>query len=194
MTDDEPDPEDLNEIDVVYATSDQYQIYPASTPTMDKEFNLPGWVTAALARTSVAHTASMKAAEVMAATAVDLCTDPDALSRAWEEYEERTGGDPMSVLLPEGAEPPVELPREGRDLVAAGRRGRLVPRRRRLPGIGLGRLGRLEEHVGLHPEEDARVEERPSGGPQVGRLEPLEELVRDADDVDVPGVDLAVLG
>lgn len=30
MTDDEPDPEDLNEIDVVYATSDQYQIYPAS--------------------------------------------------------------------------------------------------------------------------------------------------------------------
>ena len=53
---------------------------------------------------------------------------------------------------------------------------------------------RGEEFVRLHAQEDARVEQRPAGRPEVHRVEAVQERVRDLHDVDVPRVDGSLLG
>lgn len=70
-------------------------------------FTLPSWAGASLAKTGVAHTAFLKAAEVMATTALDLFTDESKLATVQAEYEERTADRDYPVLLPDDAEPPV---------------------------------------------------------------------------------------
>ncbi|MDR1028918.1 MAG: amidohydrolase [Clostridiales Family XIII bacterium] len=58
---------------------------------------------------SIGRKAMDRAAELMAATGVDLLCDPSLIERAKEEFDERLGGKGYRCLLPEDAEPPVDL-------------------------------------------------------------------------------------
>jgi aminobenzoyl-glutamate utilization protein B len=54
------------------------------------------------------------AGKTMACTMIDLFTNPDHLKKAWEEFNQRTGGGVggdkwMSPLLSEDFDPPVDL-------------------------------------------------------------------------------------
>ena len=51
-------------------------------------------------------------AKVMAATAIDLFTSPKVLEKIKEEFAEYSKDHPYKSLLPEGAEPPLDLNRE----------------------------------------------------------------------------------
>jgi aminobenzoyl-glutamate utilization protein B len=70
---------------------------------------LPTWTTAALADTPVAHECLFTASEIMAATAVDLLSDPDALERARAEHADRTADHRVPLLLDEDDEPPTDV-------------------------------------------------------------------------------------
>ena len=70
---------------------------------------IPNWCNAAFAATGVAHETVLAAARAIATSAVDLILSPETLDEAWREFHERTGGKPMPVRLPAGAEPPVDL-------------------------------------------------------------------------------------
>jgi len=88
-------------------------------------------------------------------------------------------------------EPAVHLLFQCRERVRAGW---LDLAHRLLPGLGLGGLLVVFQHrIPLHPQQDARVEQRPPRAPQVRLVESVQELVGHRHDVDVPGVDLAVL-
>ncbi|ESS10010.1 MAG: hypothetical protein A07HN63_00221 [uncultured archaeon A07HN63] len=52
----------------------------------------------------------------------------------------------------------------------------------------------IEQIVALHPQEDAGVEQGSRARPQIGRFELREEGVGHLDDIDIPRVDLALLG
>lgn len=51
-------------------------------------------------------------ARVMAATAIDLLTKPQILDEIRKEFEEYSKDHPYKSLLPEGAEPPLDLNKE----------------------------------------------------------------------------------
>jgi hypothetical protein len=52
----------------------------------------------------------------------------------------------------------------------------------------------VEHRVAFHPQEDARVKQRPTRGSQIRLVKSVQELVGHLDDVDIPRVDSAVLG
>jgi len=66
---------------------------------------------AVAANGSFGQEAMLYAAKVLAGTAVDLLTDPDALARARSEFRAETDGQPYETPLPPDAEPPFELTR-----------------------------------------------------------------------------------
>jgi aminobenzoyl-glutamate utilization protein B len=70
---------------------------------------IPNWCNAALAKTGVAHETVLAAARAMAASAIDLIQSPETLAAAWDEFRERTGGNPLPVRLPPGAVAPDDL-------------------------------------------------------------------------------------
>ncbi len=65
------------------------------------------WPVVATGGMSIGHKGMLYAAEVMAATMVDLYADPDALAAVRQEFEERTRGIEYVNYLPDG---PPELP------------------------------------------------------------------------------------
>jgi aminobenzoyl-glutamate utilization protein B len=70
---------------------------------------MPTWTTAALADTEVAHECMLTASRMVAATALDLFTDPEALAAARREYEERTAETWVPLLVDEDDEPPTDV-------------------------------------------------------------------------------------
>ena len=64
----------------------------------------------ATACTGVAHKGMICAAEYIAATVVDLLTQPAVLAQIQEEFRERTARVQWRSLIPDGAQPPVYQP------------------------------------------------------------------------------------
>lgn len=86
-----------------------------NTPT--QEFNTaafvvgcPGhsWQHAAISGTSIAHKSSLFASKVMAATVIDLLTDPDLLEKAKEDWRKRMEGQAYKSPLPPDLKPPLD--------------------------------------------------------------------------------------
>lgn len=67
------------------------------------------WMNVAGAAHSIGHKSLIYASKVLAATALDLITEPELLESAWEEHRERRGGREYSSPLPEDAEPPLDM-------------------------------------------------------------------------------------
>ncbi|MGW8380494.1 amidohydrolase [Streptomyces sp. ODS28] len=68
------------------------------------------WSTAACTAAAPGHAALLSAAKYLAATAVDLITQPERLKAIRKEFEERRKGVDWKTSLPEGYEPPMYEP------------------------------------------------------------------------------------
>jgi aminobenzoyl-glutamate utilization protein B len=85
-------------------------------PEDDPEYSYPEWTYNALGGVpEVIDPGTFVGSKTIAATMLDLMTKPEALARAQEEFEERTGGgvggdDWVPPLLSEDYIPPVDLP------------------------------------------------------------------------------------
>jgi len=108
-------------------TSDDYVDYTWHSPTVrlytgrprlappEPGYSYPGWAYNAVGGVpAVTHPGMFTASRTIAATLVELLTDPEAVAAAREEFEERTGGgiggdDWVAPLLPADVEPPVDL-------------------------------------------------------------------------------------
>jgi len=53
-----------------------------------------------------------KAAELLSCTAVDLLCEPDILTKAKDEFENRKEGKDYECLIPDDLSPPLELNRD----------------------------------------------------------------------------------
>jgi len=76
--------------------------------------NVPGvpfhhWAAAIAGQTSIAHKGEVAGAKVMAASIVDLLTDPALLARARETFREEVAGSAYRSLLPPDQKPPADL-------------------------------------------------------------------------------------
>jgi len=76
--------------------------------------NVPGvpfhhWAAAIAGQTSIAHKGEVAGAKVMAASIIDLLTDPALLAEAAETFREEVAGSPYRSLLPPDQKPPVGL-------------------------------------------------------------------------------------
>jgi amidohydrolase len=65
------------------------------------------WNVTATASTGVAHKGMLRAAEYIAATVIDLLTQPTVLAQVQQEFQERTARTPWYSLLPDSAQPPI---------------------------------------------------------------------------------------
>ena len=70
------------------------------------------WQAVACGKSDFAHRAMLYAGQVLAATAIDLCEDPQVLERAWEELRRRTKGQPYKCPIPVDIEPPCKRNRQ----------------------------------------------------------------------------------
>lgn len=68
------------------------------------------WATTSLAGTEAGHAGLLAAARYMAATAIDLATQPAVLGEIRAEWRERSRRSPWRSLIPDGAEPPLYEP------------------------------------------------------------------------------------
>jgi aminobenzoyl-glutamate utilization protein B len=68
------------------------------------------WANASTAGSEPGHTALLSVSKYIAATAVDLITQPDVLKEVKEEFAERTKTRKWSTMLPEGTDPPLYEP------------------------------------------------------------------------------------
>ncbi|HZU06034.1 MAG TPA: amidohydrolase [Chloroflexota bacterium] len=68
------------------------------------------WNVTATACTGIAHKGMLRAAQYIAATVIDLLTQPAVLAQVQEEFYERTAGIQWQSLLPDDAQPPVYQP------------------------------------------------------------------------------------
>ena len=89
------------------------------------------WNVTATASTGVAHKGMIAAAEWIAATMIDLLTQPTVLAQVQQEFQERTARTPWTSLLQE--RPAADLPGT-----------RLVPARPTRPGLRPASCGRRE--------------------------------------------------
>ena len=60
-------------------------------------------------RTSIAHKGITAGAKVLALSALDLLTNPEALAKIREEFAELAAKRPYKSFLPEDAQPPLGL-------------------------------------------------------------------------------------
>jgi len=65
------------------------------------------WAVVCTGSTSIAHKGMLVASKTLAATVVDLLTQPELLEQVRSEWKEKTGGRPYKSPLPPGAVPPV---------------------------------------------------------------------------------------
>jgi aminobenzoyl-glutamate utilization protein B len=68
------------------------------------------WAVTAGAGTGIGHAAVTASAKYLAATAVDLITQPDRLAAMKAEFTSRTEGTRWESLIPDGAQPPIYEP------------------------------------------------------------------------------------
>lgn len=79
--------------------------------------NIPGvsyhhWSAGVSLATSIAHKGAVAGAKAMAASAIDLLTDPCLIARAKETFKEEIGDVEYRPLLPADQKPPLELNRD----------------------------------------------------------------------------------
>ena len=79
--------------------------------------NIPGvsyhhWSAGVSLATSIAHKGAVAGAKAMAATAIDLLSDPKLVERAKETFKEEIGDTEYRPLLPPEQKPPIDLNRE----------------------------------------------------------------------------------
>jgi len=68
------------------------------------------WAVTASAATNIGHQAMLSAAKYLAATAVDLLTQPDVLAAMKKEFADRTAGVHWESMIPDGTQPPLYEP------------------------------------------------------------------------------------
>ncbi len=78
------------------------------------------WTVVSAAKSSIAHKGITAGAKVVAFSAYDLLTNPDALAKIRAEFAELTKSRPYKTLLPEGAQPPLGINRELMEKYRAG--------------------------------------------------------------------------
>ncbi|GHJ35756.1 amidohydrolase [Streptomyces sp. TS71-3] len=71
------------------------------------------WAVTSAAATNIGHQGMLSAARYMAATAVDLITQPDQLSRIRAEFEDRRKAVDWATMIPEGTQQPLVEPPAG---------------------------------------------------------------------------------
>ena len=94
--------------DVTWVVPSGYFQFPASVPGILYH----NWVAAVTPTMSISHKGQVAGAKVLAATMLDLLTDPELLKRARAQFREDTKDSPYFSLLPPNAKPPVELNKE----------------------------------------------------------------------------------
>jgi len=82
------------------------EFYTATWP-----LGTPGhsWMNVAASGTGIGHKSLIFASKVIAASLVDLMTDPALLKKAWEEQNRRTLGKTYRSPLPADAKPPLGM-------------------------------------------------------------------------------------
>ncbi|HUF43496.1 MAG TPA: amidohydrolase, partial [Verrucomicrobiae bacterium] len=70
------------------------------------------WSAGVSLATSIAHKGAVAGAKAMAASAIDLLTDPGLIARAKETFKEEIGDVEYRPLLPADQKPPLELNRD----------------------------------------------------------------------------------
>jgi aminobenzoyl-glutamate utilization protein B len=68
------------------------------------------WGVTAVAATNIGHQGLLSAARYLAATAVDLITQPDVLAGLTQEFQDRTAGVQWASMIPDGTQPPMYEP------------------------------------------------------------------------------------
>ena len=107
--------------DMVLEYSEKEIILPASTDVGDVSWNCPvaqisiatwpvgtaahSWQAVACGKSDFAHKGMLYAGQIIAATAMDICDDPQILSQAWEEFRRRTDGQPYKCPIPKDVKP-----------------------------------------------------------------------------------------
>ncbi len=67
------------------------------------------WQNVAQGGMGIGHKSLIYASKTIAASAIDLLTDPELLKKAWEELKERTKGKTYRTPLPRDAKPPLDM-------------------------------------------------------------------------------------
>ena len=94
---------------------DTHDVVPTGLITFPS--NVPGvsyhhWSAGVSLATSVAHKGAVAGAKAMAATAIDLLTEPELVTRAKETFKSEIGDTEYRPLLPPEQKPPLELNRD----------------------------------------------------------------------------------
>jgi aminobenzoyl-glutamate utilization protein B len=77
--------------------------FPAGVPNHN-------WGVTAAAATNIGHQGLLSAARYLAATAIDLITQPDQLAAMKTEFQQRTAGVQWVSMIPDGTQPPMYEP------------------------------------------------------------------------------------
>jgi aminobenzoyl-glutamate utilization protein B len=89
-----------------------WQVPVISAGAATKSRGGPGhnWHITSQAATNIGHVGLLQSARYLAATAVDLLTQPDRLAEIRSEFKERTSAVAYKSLIPDGAQPPIYQP------------------------------------------------------------------------------------
>lgn len=78
-----------------------------SAATMPGGTNMHSWQEVAVGKSRMAKKAMLQAAKIIAATAIDLYSDPSVIEKAKEEHRARTENVPYVCPIPKGVRPPM---------------------------------------------------------------------------------------
>ena len=65
------------------------------------------WQAVACGKSDFAHRGMLYAGQIIAATAIDICENPEILETAWKQHREKTGGNPYHCPIPPEITPTV---------------------------------------------------------------------------------------
>jgi aminobenzoyl-glutamate utilization protein B len=94
--------------DVTWVVPSGYFQFPASVPGISYH----NWVAGVTPTMSISHKGQVAGAKVLAATMLDLLTDPELLNRAKAQFARDTSETKYFPMLPPTAKPPVDMNRE----------------------------------------------------------------------------------
>jgi aminobenzoyl-glutamate utilization protein B len=94
--------------DVTWVVPSGYFQFPASVPGI----RYHNWVAAVTPTMSISHKGQVAGAKVLAATVLDLLTDPELLKRAKAQFAQDTKETKYIPMLPASAKPPLDMNRE----------------------------------------------------------------------------------
>ena len=94
--------------DVTWVVPSSIFQFPASVPGVQYH----NWAAAVTPTLSISHKGQVAGAKVLAATVLDLLTDPELLKRAKAQFAQDTKETKYLPMLPAGAKPPLDMNRE----------------------------------------------------------------------------------